>query len=126
MRRVAGVGAGGDDPGWLISAAGDELVELLDADAVEYVPGPPPPGLPRLGHGKVVVPSEPAAGQRSLGSALLVLPVERSGLTLAHFVIELPDRSRLVSLSVQDRARAVAVADLLGGALARRTRPSAN
>jgi K+-sensing histidine kinase KdpD len=125
MRRVAGVGAGGDDPGWLISAAGNELVELLDADTVEYVPGAPPADLPRLGHGKVVVPAT-SAGPDVTDDRWVVLPVERSGEALAHFRIELPTRARLYSLSSTDRARAVAIADLLGGALARTSRPSPN
>ena len=123
LRRVAGVTAGRGDPGWLITAAGDELVELLDADLVEYVPGPAPPELPRLGHGKVVVAE--GAGVRP-PSARLALPVDAGGRSVAHFVIELAPPTTPFTVPASVRARAVAIADVLGGALGRTARPSRN
>ena len=125
MRRMAGVGAGGDDPGWLIEASARELADLLAAEVVEYVPGPAPSGLPRLGHGRVVIPCA-SSSPDARGDRWVALPVDSAGDPLAHFLIRFPDRAAFLSTSPAVRARAVAVADLLGGSLSRSTRPSPN
>ena len=124
LRRVAGVGAGGDDPGWLILAACSELAEMLDVEVVDYVPGPPPVGLALLGHGKVVVPSGSPDGPH--GQWMVAVPVGREGHVPAHFLVEFPSSGALLAVPPDARAQVVAVADLLGGALSRVPRPSVN
>jgi hypothetical protein len=124
LRRVAGVSAGFDDRGWLIHAACAELAERLDADIVDYVPGPARDDMARLGHGRVVVPSRSGGDGRD--GWPVTLPVGREGQAGAHLVVWFDSSAALARLSPDDRAQAVAVADLLGAALAREARPSSN
>jgi hypothetical protein len=56
----------------------------------------------------------------------IALPIGREGQVGAHFVLWFNSSGALGRLSPDDRAQAVAVADLLGAALAREARPSSN
>jgi hypothetical protein len=124
LRRVAGVSAGGDDAGWLILAACSEVAEVLGVEEVDYEPGPPPPTMPWLGHGKIVVPAAGADGDRD--GLPVALPIGREGSVRSHLVVHFASSGQLRAVPPEGRAQAVAVADLLGGALARQVRPSAN
>lgn len=124
LRRTAGLGAGGDDLGWMIHAAAEELSAVLGVGDVEYRPGPGPDHLPRLGHGRVTIPSR---GPHPAGSPsrTVVIPVDRAGRHLAHFLVRF-DGADLVDVDSEQRARAMVVADLLGAAIARAPRISMN
>jgi K+-sensing histidine kinase KdpD len=121
LQRVAGLGAGSEDRGWLIVAAETELEELLDVPAIEFRPGAVPADAIRLGHGKLTVP----AARPERAARPLVVPVAAAGREIGYFVVAQPP-GRVFSLSSQRRAQAIAVADLLGAALARTPNASAN
>jgi len=124
LRRTAGLAAGADDVGWMIQAAAAELSSLLGSGDVEYRPGPAPSNLPRLGHAHVTIPT---AGPHPAGSPdrTVVIPVDRAGRHLAHFLVRL-DADGLFEVPIEQRARAMVVADLLGAAIDRAPRVSMN
>jgi hypothetical protein len=121
---VAGIGAGGGDVGWLIRAACQEVSELLESGDVEYRPGPAAANLVSLGHGKVTAPAN--ARQRSPEDACAVaIPIDNSGRHIAHFQVRYPTPVP-GAIPKQKRAQALAVAEMLGAAIARMPSISAN
>jgi K+-sensing histidine kinase KdpD len=121
LQRVAGIGAGSDDRGWLIAAAETELEELLDVPAIEFRPGAVPADAIRFAHGKLTVP----ATRPERAAQPLVMPIAAAGREIGYFVVAQPP-GRVFSLSAHRRAQAVAVTDMLGAALARTPNTSAN
>ena len=81
MRRVAGVDAGADR-GWLIMAACQELLDTLDADEIEYLPGAVPPIDGGHGHAAVTVPCRTTTDRDRWTMAL---PVESLGRPVGYF-----------------------------------------
>ena len=124
LRRVAGLGAGGGDVGWLIRAACAEMVELLESDNVEYRPGPAPNHLFRLGHGKVTLPGN-AAGRSPEDSCTVAGPVDNGGHHIGHFLVRYPEPVP-AAIPTKKRMQAMAVAEMLGAAIGRAPRMSAN
>ena len=70
------------------------------------------------------MPSGPAGGPSR--SWTVAVPVGREGLVSAHFLVGFPSSGALLGVPADARAQVVAVADLLGGAMARVQRPSVN
>ena len=124
LRRVAGLGAGGGDVGWLIRAARSELIELLGTEAIDFRPGPPPSHLLLLGHGKVTA-SGNVAGRTPEDACTLAIPVNAGGRHHGHFLVRYPTRVP-AAVPTQQRAQAMAVAEMLGAAIGRAPRMSAN
>ena len=123
MRRVAGVEAGADR-GWLIMAACQELIDTLDADEIEYVPGAVPPTMAVMGHGRVTVPCRTTSDRDRWTMAL---PVESLGRPVGYFDVSFAPSRVPFRLPVDAKAHAVALADVLGAALTRLgSFPSAN
>ena len=121
MRRVAGMGSANERPGWLITAAGEELLTTLGADEIVYRAGAPDGGFPVLGHGRITVPSgaPPLVEPDWAEGWTLALPVDSFGRPIGHFQVHFSDRNAPLGLSSDARIHAIALADTLGAGLAR-------
>jgi len=122
MRRIAEVGAGSDTPGRLIENVRRELVGLIALERCWFERPPFEATMPRLTHGRVVMPSEdPRVMQLDpTPSRLVELRVYGNGEVQGRFVLEF--REPTVGLAVPEEVRTIAVslADQLGVALAAR------
>ena len=125
MRRVVEVGAGSDTPGRLIENVRRELVGLIPLERCWFERPPFETTMPRLTHGRVVVPSDdPRVMQLDpTPSRLVELRVFGNGELQGRFVLEFARPSFGLSIPEEVRTTAVALADQLGVALAARRGP---
>jgi hypothetical protein len=119
VRRVAEVGAGGGASGRLVDVVRTEVVELLGARGARFERPPFQTALPRLGHGRVTLPTDESVGRLPLGPRNEVeLPVYGHGRPIGRLVLVFPVDMTGVTIPPEDRALAAALADQLGVALA--------
>jgi hypothetical protein len=121
MRRIAEVGAGGEPPGRLIEEVRQELCTLFELENCWFEPPPFPTTMPRLRHGRVMIPSQDpeSAALDPTPSRLVELPVFSGNVARGRFVLEFAQPTTGISLPADARATAVALADQLGVALAK-------
>jgi len=126
LSRVAELEAGSEPPGRLIEDVRAELCALFDVESCWFEPAPFPTKMPRLRHGRVVIPTEDpeVAMLDPTPSRLVELPVYSHGVPKGRFVLEFAEPTTGVALPVETRASAVALADMLGAALGRGARPA--
>jgi K+-sensing histidine kinase KdpD len=115
FQRRAELAASGEPPGRLINRSAAELTDLLTLADVSYQPGPAPSTVAMLTHDGARVPGGPATADLHV----VALPVRAHGRDLGHFLLVFPQPSVGMSVSVDHRHAAVAVADQLGMALLR-------
>jgi hypothetical protein len=115
FERRAELAAGGEPPGRLIARSAEELADLLDALDVEYRVGPAPSEVSVLTHDGARVPAGPGA----VGPDVAALPVRAHGRELGYFLILFPRSNVGMSIDIDRRHAATAVADQLGVALLR-------
>jgi K+-sensing histidine kinase KdpD len=115
FQRRAELAASGEPPGRLINRSAAELTDLLTLADVSYQPGPAPQAVAVLTHDGARVPGGPATADLRV----VALPVRAHGRDLGHFLLVFPRPSVGMSVSVDHRHAAVAVADQLGMALLR-------
>ena len=119
LERRAELAAGGEPPRRLIARAGEELASVLSLADVTYERGPAPAGMAVLTHWGASVPGGAAPG----GDETVALPVRAHGRDLGYFRLVFPGPSVGMTVPVDERHFAVAVADQLGMALLRYERP---
>jgi hypothetical protein len=118
FQRRAELAAAGEPPGRLIARSAEELADLLDAVDVEYRVGSPPSEVSVLTHDGARVPSGPSA----VGADVAALPVRAHGRDLGYFLLLFPRSNAGMSIDIDRRHAAAAVADQLGVALLRHRR----
>jgi Domain of unknown function (DUF4118) len=118
MRRLAELAAGGESTGELVLIVQRELVALLPVDGCRFERPPFRTTLPRLQHGHVHVPSAPAQGTDDGPSHEVELPVWGEGREVGRFVLDLRSGTTGITLPIEARRTAVALADQLGTLLA--------
>lgn len=117
VRRLSELAAGGEPAGRLITIVQGELTALLHLRGSRFEPIPFADELPVLTHSGVRIPgieawrSPPPDGH-------VALPVSGSGRTVGRFVLDLEDGATGITLPLEDRALALALADQLGTVLA--------
>ncbi|HEY7045484.1 MAG TPA: DUF4118 domain-containing protein [Nocardioidaceae bacterium] len=122
FQRRAELAASGEPPARLISRSAEELAELLSAVDVQYRAGAAPARVAVLTHDGARVP----AGPDAVGADVVALPVRAHGRDIGHFLLLFSRAHAGMSVPVDQRHAAVAVADQLGLALLRydRQRPA--
>jgi len=100
-----------------VARTAGEISVLLDLRACWFEPFPFDMLLPRIEHGRIVLPT-PEPGVAPCGSTGIELPVRVNDLTLGRFVLIPPKPSVGVVFSPSARDRAVALADQTGPPLA--------
>jgi hypothetical protein len=129
IRRVAELAAGRGPSGRLVSVVEHEIVALVGADRARFERPPFLTSLPRLGHGVVTIgdappgrsddrDEHPGLAARPGPPNELELPVWGGGREIGRLVLVMPDAAGAWSISPDDRALAVALADQLGAVLA--------
>lgn len=119
LRRIAEHISAGDSDEDLLRIVGDELQGLLGLRRCRFERAPADPDLPHIDrNGALVGGHERWFDGEYLGlpDAETALPVLAGGVVVGSFILD-PDPK--VGVSVEERAVAVAMADLVGGALAR-------
>ncbi len=118
MRRLAELAAGGESTGELVRIVQRELMTLLPLDGCRFERPPFPTTLPRLQHGHVHVPAEREEGTDEGPSREVELPVWGEGREVGRFVLCLRSGTTGITLPIEARRIAVALADQLGTLIA--------
>ncbi len=118
MRRLAELAAGGESTGELVLIVQRELSTLLPLDGCRFERPPFATTLPRLQHGTVRVPSAPERGTAEGPTHEVELPVWGEGREVGRFVLDLQSGTTGITLPIEARRTAVALADQLGTLLA--------
>ena len=119
FQRRAELAAAGEPPGRLVARSAEELADLLDAVDVEYRVGSPPSEVSVLTHDGARRAKWPRARLAPTS------PRYRFGLmaaTLGYFLLLFPRSNAGMSIDIDRRHAAAAVADQLGVALLRHRR----
>jgi hypothetical protein len=116
MRGLAELAAGGEPVGRLVHTVQNELMTLLELGSCRFERPPFASTLPRLQHGSVRVPPVEASPTGKAGR--VELPVWGEGRELGRFVLELTAGTTGITLPVEARRTAMALADQLGAILA--------
>ncbi len=111
IREVAGLVASGEELVAVIGAVASELSRMLRAGGCTYEAGEPKAGAVVIGPDGV--PDWPADRDRPLPPALVAVPVNGSGRTLGHFLVDAPT----APLSPARLIVALTLADQVGAAL---------
>ena len=101
----------------LVAHTAGEIAVLLDLRACWFEPFPFDALLPRIEHGRIILPT-PEPGVAPCGGTGVELPVRVNELTLGRFVLVPPKPSVGVVFSPSARDRAVALAEQTGPPLA--------
>ena len=114
LRQVE-LASGAESAGQLVTLAVHELTALLDLKSCRYVRGAAPLSMPELRHDSIRVPAD----VDPVAHGLVAIAVRANGRLQGHFVLAFPYDTVGVSLTVEQRHAAVALADAVGAGLVR-------